>query len=208
MSFKGFLFIPDTSRFVITLLLLPASLALGCLNCWADTEDLETVDPMKKLAPNNFSSFISTIFLSWMNPIIYKGFKSPLNEDDLTALPTKVDVAENVKSFQYHYKQYLKSHNIQFNKGQKQAKLWIPFAKTFGKRFLLANVLALTHYSITFLGPQILKLLISLVEDKNEYVWKGYFFSTLLLCVYCISTVFFTSYLVQMYSIAISVSIS
>ena len=142
-----------------------------------------------------------------MNPIIYKGFKAPLNEDDLTALPTKVDVAENVKSFQFHWRQYLKNHNFQFgNDGQPQAKLWIPFVKTFGKRFILANVLALIHYSITFLGPQILKLLISLVEDKNEYVWKGYFFSTLLLCVFCVSTVFFTSYLVQMYSIAISVS--
>ena len=202
-------FFLDTSRFVITLLLLPLSLALGCLNCWADIEDLEPLNSLD-IAPNNLSSFMSAIFLSWLNPIIFKGYKAPLDEDDLTALPSKVDVKENVKSFQTHWREYLKSHKIQFSQpdSNNRAKLWIPFMKTFGKRFLLSNVLALTHYSITFLGPQILKLLISLVEDKNEYVWKGYFFSTLLLSVYCVSTVFFTSYLVQMYSIAISVSIS
>ena len=204
----------DYLRFVITLTLLPACTVLSLLNCWADVDDLEPINSSYDgTAPNNLNSFFSSVFLSWMNPIIWKGYKVPLSQKDLFALPTKVNVDFNVKTFQRHYHQYLKRNNINFqsHKGLKdkqkgKAKLWIPFLKTFGKRFLLSNTLAFIHYSITFLGPQILKLLISHIEDTDDYAWKGFLYSVLLLCVYFTSTIFFTSYLVHMYTIAVQVS--
>ena len=55
---------------------------------------------------------------------------------------------------------------------------------------------------------QVLKQLISLVESPDEFAWKGYFFSALLLIIYCTSTIFFTTYLVHMYCVAITVRIA
>ena len=78
--------------------------------------------------------------------------------------------------------------------------------KTLGWRLLLANILALVHYSVVFLGPQVLKKLIDHIEDPEDHAWKGYFFSVTLFLIYFTSTLFFQTYVVHMYSVAISVS--
>ena len=181
------------------------------MNFWADIDDLI---PIKNgdIAPNNLNSFFSAVFFSWMNPIIWKGYKVPLSQNDLFTLPSKVDVDLNVQLFERNYEQYLRSNGIHFGQSKKEGKkskkvqLWSPLLQTYGKTLLLANTLAFIHYSITFVGPQILKLLISHIEDPDVHAWKGIFYSLLLLCIYFTSSVFFASYLAQMYSIAVSVS--
>ena len=63
-------------------------------------------------------------------------------------------------------------------------------------------------FDFVFLLLQILKQLISLVENPNEYTWKGYVFSALLFLVYSTSTTFYTTYLTHMYCVAVTVSFS
>ena len=92
-----------------------------------------------------------------MNPIIWKGYKEPLVQDDLFNLPRKINVDENVVKFQTEWKSYLTKNKIKFSskKNRKRAKLWIPLIRTVGWRFLLANFLAFIHYNVTFAGPQV-----------------------------------------------------
>ena len=92
-----------------------------------------------------------------MNPLIWKGFKVPLTQNDLFNLPMKVNVNGNVDKFQNKWTNYLASNGISFSgkKSRKRAKIWIPLIHTVGWRFLLANFLALIHYSVPFLGPQV-----------------------------------------------------
>lgn len=194
----------NISRFVLTLTLLPSCCLLSLAQLWPDMEDLE---PAKdQLAPNNLNSFWSSVFLSWLTPLIWMGYKQPLSQKDLYFVPSKVDVDSNVDQFQIQWQNYLSRNGIDFKSKQKRtksAKLWIPLLRTFGWRFALANALGLVHYSVTFGGPQILKQLIALVENPQDYLWKGYLFSVLLFVVYALNTIFFTTYLVQMYSVAI-----
>ena len=131
------------------------SLSMVILNLWADKSDLEPIK--ENIAPNNTNSFFSSVFLTWMDGMIWKGFRKPLIQDDLFHMPEKVDVNENVKCFEKEWKDYLERNNIKFNhkniNAQKKAFFWIPLMRSFGMRFLLGNVLAFFHYSIVFTGP-------------------------------------------------------
>ena len=93
--------------------------------------------------------------------IIWKGFRKPLTQSDLFNLPLKVNVNENVKKFQKEWDAYLKRNNITFchktnNPSKKKiAKIWIPLFRTLGRRYLLGIALAIIHYNIIFIGPQV-----------------------------------------------------
>lgn len=52
---------------------------------------------------------------------------------------------------------------------------------TYGPRFLVTFVVAFIHYSLTFVSPQILKLLIRYISSEDEATWKGYFYALVLL---------------------------
>ena len=132
---------------------------LSVMNFWPDIKDL--VPLRENIAPNNQNSFFSSVFLSWMDPIIWKGFKRPLKQNDLFTLPSKVDVNENVKIFQKEWEDYLKRNNIKFNirnnntEKKKIAKFWIPLFKSLRGTFMLGTILAFIHYNLAFLGPQV-----------------------------------------------------
>ena len=60
----------DTSRFVLVITLVPICLILSLFQLWPDISDLEP--KYENLAPNNTNSFFSSVFLSWMDPLIWK----------------------------------------------------------------------------------------------------------------------------------------
>ena len=190
-------------RLILTATFVPVCCLLSLLNLYPDINDLEQ---SADLAPNNTNSFFSAVFLSWMTPLIWKGYKSPLSQKDLFNVPMKVNVDENVEKFQVQWNQYLKKNSFDFAKNGKvrqRANLWTPLIKTLGLRFLFANLLGLVHYSVQLLGPQVLKQLIDHIEKPQDYAWRGYFYSALLFVIYFINAIFFHNYLNQMYSIAI-----
>ena len=95
----------DLSRLVLTCTLSPVCLLLSLAQFWPDISDLEP--RFNDLAQNNTNSFYSSVFLSWMSPLIWKGYKAPLEQNDLYHLPRKVHVDENVNKFQKAWNSYL-----------------------------------------------------------------------------------------------------
>ncbi|XP_015979731.2 canalicular multispecific organic anion transporter 1 isoform X1 [Rousettus aegyptiacus] len=61
--------------------------------------------------------------------------------------------------------------------------------KTFQVIILQSFLLKLVNDILTFLSPQLLKLLISFANDRNSYVWIGYVYSILLFAVAFIQSV-------------------
>lgn len=75
-------------------------------------------------------------------------------------------------------------------------KSWLikTLLKTFWVMLLKAFILKLVHDILLFLNPQLLKLLISFVSDRNTYVWTGYFYVILLFAVTLIQSLCLQSY--------------
>lgn len=202
----------SSTRILLTATYMPMILLLFLFNIYADKNDLEwKKDDHTKACPEQLNSFISTVYVSWMDPLIWQGFRKPLSPTDLPPLPDKVNVDQTVKGFQKHWKDQIAKSKVNFSNRARNdddkniVSMWLPLLKTFGLRFLWATSIAIFHYTIAFVPPQILKLLINHIEDTDDYAWKGYFFASLLLLVNFTSTTLFNNYLIHMYTVAIKI---
>ena len=104
----------EVTNLILIITLVSACLMMSLLQFWPDTGNLEP--KYNDLAPNNTNSFFSSVFLSWMNPLIWKGYKVPLTQNDLFELPRKINVNENVEKFQNSWNAYLASNQISFSR--------------------------------------------------------------------------------------------
>jgi len=77
--------------------------------------------------------------------------------------------------------------------------------RTFGPEFLFGATLKLVQDLLAFVSPQILKFLISFVKDKEEYVWKGYFFAILLTITALVQTIFLGQYFQRMFIVGMRI---
>lgn len=66
--------------------------------------------------------------------------------------------------------------------------------KTFGPYFLMSFLFKAIHDIMMFAGPEILKLLIRFVTDKNAPDWHGYFYTVLLFLSACVQTLILHQY--------------
>lgn len=75
-------------------------------------------------------------------------------------------------------------------------KSWLVKAifKTFYMVLLKSFLLKLVYDLLTFLNPQLLKLLITFVSDPNSYAWLGYVFAILLFAVALIQSICLQTY--------------
>ena len=109
----------------------------------------------QKLSPENKNSFFSTIFISWLDSTIWKGYRhGPLTLDMLANNPDKINVEAAVKTFQHNWDRLYKEKEAK--KSKAEVGLVRPLMTSFGWRFLWSNMIALVHYSIVFVSPQVL----------------------------------------------------
>ncbi|XP_061083740.1 ATP-binding cassette sub-family C member 2-like [Conger conger] len=83
--------------------------------------------------------------------------------------------------------------------GEKEAEYpssWLVYTigKTFKWVLLESAVFKLLQDLLSFVGPQLLKLLITFSEDMTIYTWKGYLYTVLLLLVNILQSLFLQQY--------------
>uniref|UniRef100_A0A8C8SZK8 Multidrug resistance-associated protein 1 n=1 Tax=Pelusios castaneus TaxID=367368 RepID=A0A8C8SZK8_9SAUR len=66
--------------------------------------------------------------------------------------------------------------------------------KTFGPYFLMSFLFKASHDLMMFSGPEILKLLINFVNDKDAPDWQGYLYTGLLFACACLQTLILHQY--------------
>ncbi|XP_075021177.1 multidrug resistance-associated protein 1 isoform X6 [Calonectris borealis] len=75
-----------------------------------------------------------------------------------------------------------------------EASLFKVLYKTFGPYFLMSFLFKAAHDLLMFAGPEILKLLISFVNNKAAPNWQGYFYTGLLFVCACLQTLILHQY--------------
>ncbi|XP_058527585.1 ATP-binding cassette sub-family C member 2 [Ochotona princeps] len=86
-------------------------------------------------------------------------------------------------------------------------KSWLVKAlfKTFHMVLLKSFVLKLVYDILTFLNPQLLRLVIAFVSDKDSYVWIGYLYAISLFAVALIQSICLQTYFNMCFSLGMSV---
>uniref|UniRef100_A0A669DKL9 ABC-type glutathione-S-conjugate transporter n=1 Tax=Oreochromis niloticus TaxID=8128 RepID=A0A669DKL9_ORENI len=161
-----------------------------------------------RLNPEAGAPFLSRITFNWLNSMVLKGYKQPLVQEDMWDLNESDSTAFINERFQHFMKPELDAARVRFqNKMKKKSEergktedekkkkdskeeenypsSWLitTIYKTF-KRILIESVcFKLLEDVLTFVSPQLLKLMISFTQDKSRYAWEGYLYAVLLMVV-------------------------
>ncbi|XP_028983418.1 canalicular multispecific organic anion transporter 1 [Betta splendens] len=83
--------------------------------------------------------------------------------------------------------------------------LIITIYKTFKGLLLKSAVLKLLQDLLSFVSPQLLKLMISFTQDSGRYAWEGYLYAVLLLLVAILQSLFLQQYFHQCFVLGMKV---
>uniref|UniRef100_A0A8D2LTB3 Multidrug resistance-associated protein 1 n=1 Tax=Varanus komodoensis TaxID=61221 RepID=A0A8D2LTB3_VARKO len=146
--------------------------------------------------PESSASFLSKITFWWITGLLVRGYRKPLELKDLWSL-NKEDMSEEVVPglARNWAKEYTKakrqvrgslppvfaSPGLRKTRSRdKEPSLFKVLYKTFGPYFFMSFLFKAFHDLMMFAGPEILKLLINFVNDKDAPSWQGYLYTALL----------------------------
>ena len=129
-------------------------LCMTILNSFAD---LSGQGATQNIAPKYLASYASSLLFGWFDPLVIKGYKNPLVQNDLPPTPDSVEVNENVEAFMKHWTNFQLKNKVDFSsiEPRKRLSLGIPLLKAFGFQFGIGNLIGLFHYSVTFTSPMV-----------------------------------------------------
>lgn len=195
---------------VITLTFWPVVLVMVILNCLSEIPG-STDDAHEP--PEYRSSFASGLFFNWLGKLIRTGYRKSLVMEDLPKCPQVVEVDTNVNAFMQNWNDKVRRLGISFSTGQrlrhetpKTVSIWGVLIKTYWKKTLGTVLIALVHYTLTFVFPWILRLLINHVNSE-EQAWKGIFYTIILFINSSLWTITFHQYCQSMIAVSIQVPV-
>ncbi|XP_014486459.1 PREDICTED: multidrug resistance-associated protein 1 isoform X2 [Dinoponera quadriceps] len=201
----------------------PMILILFVLNFFVDAEPKFSEYPtVESPCPEQGASYPSRILFAWFDALAWKGFRKPLETSDLWSMNPEDMAMEIVPKFDKYWNKNLRktdevesakasfrkaSGQVDFNSGRKKkvASILPPICKAFGATFLFGAFLKLIQDIMTFISPQLLKVLIAFVKDDKEPMWKGYFYAVLLLLTATVQTLVLSQYFHRMFIVGLRI---
>ncbi|XP_038108731.1 multidrug resistance-associated protein 1 [Culex quinquefasciatus] len=162
-----------------------------------------------KECPELSASFPSRLLFSWFDRFLWKGYKKPLENEDLWDIKWENSSRVNFPLFDGYWKQTvektLKSRGLsKSSKTKKVASIVTPLIRAYGVPFAFGSFLHLVQDVLTFMSPQILRLIIDFV-DSSEPLWKGILYAVLLFLVAITQTVLSHQCMVYMFGIGLRI---
>ncbi|KRT79870.1 ABC transporter ATP-binding protein [Oryctes borbonicus] len=204
----------------------PIVLLMLFLNCFADKPP--TISKYRNSdspCPELRSSFLSKLVYTWFDPLAWKGYRNPLETKDLWDMNPEDSAFEVVPVYDKHWQNTVKKCQgaqttqqanatyksdpvgvdfVENTPKKKQASILPALVKTFGPMFLFGAFLKLVQDILTFVSPQVLRALISFVENKEEQ-WKGFLYAGLLFVTAGIQTLILSQYFQRMFIVGMRI---
>ncbi|KAL8585023.1 hypothetical protein ACOMHN_043659 [Nucella lapillus] len=204
-----------------TIFLFLLVLAAFILSALVDRKpQFEEVQQETNPCPEGSASFLSVITFWWFTGMVVKGYKQALvradlwslNAEDTTAAvkqlyekywqaqvsPKKRRGAAEVNGVQAEalYKDGAVSTEVKVVDGAGRGKpsLLKTLLRSFAPFFMVAVGFKLIHDILMFVSPQLLKRLIQFTTNKEEYMWRGYFYAGLLFGVALVQSLLLHQY--------------
>uniref|UniRef100_A0A4W5LCT3 ABC-type glutathione-S-conjugate transporter n=1 Tax=Hucho hucho TaxID=62062 RepID=A0A4W5LCT3_9TELE len=177
--------------------LIVAELILSCFN--EKPPLFSNIDTDPNPCPQSTAGFLSTMTFWWFTSMAIKGYKNPLEAKDLWSLnkrdSSEVVVPKLLREWEVEQAKALYSKPLpegesnhvggesspeevevllSKTKDPKKPSFLRSLIKAFGPYFLIGSAFKLLQDLITFVNPQLLKLLISFTKQKGAPTWWGY----------------------------------
>ncbi|XP_063223011.1 multidrug resistance-associated protein 1-like [Bacillus rossius redtenbacheri] len=161
--------------------------------------------PVQKPCPWLAASFPARLFFSWLDGFVWKGYRTPLKDQDMWDLIPENTANHVVTEFQKHWQRSLSVHadsagpQAMFNhnsgsidfaggKAKKKQPSFLPaLCKMFGLVFLAGSAVRVVADFLPFINPQLLSQLIAFV-GSDEPMWHGFVYAGLMLVASILQT--------------------
>uniref|UniRef100_A0A9J7ZL09 ABC-type glutathione-S-conjugate transporter n=2 Tax=Cyprinus carpio TaxID=7962 RepID=A0A9J7ZL09_CYPCA len=213
---------PDIVRYLAFFSYFALQLAQLFLSCFADRAPSGKA-ALKNACPVQDASFLSKILFWWFSGLVFKGYRSPLQAEDLWSLREE-DTSEKIisdleeewtaeRTKLQHTSIALGSRlpeQAQFlRKIQKEQSsgfcLLRTLARSFGPYFLNGTLCLMVHDAFMFSVPQVLSLLLGFMKDEDAPMWKGFFYASLMFLLSCLQSVFNHQYTYTCFTVGMRV---
>ncbi|XP_063585006.1 multidrug resistance-associated protein 1-like isoform X1 [Penaeus indicus] len=223
----------DTDQFTFAtyMVYFPLVIIMLLLNSFADATPKYINFPRgEKPCPETEASFLSRITFSWLDKMIWRGYRQPVEQSQLWDLSYENASFRIVRKWDKNWrKTTAKAYNkgeshtsakytnasahveISGTAGNKEHYLSIlpTIVRTFGPTFLFGAVFKLFHDILQFISPQILSALINYIESdkegESEPVWRGYFYACLMLICAQLQSFLLAQYFMKMFIVGLQI---
>ncbi|XP_056606838.1 multidrug resistance-associated protein 1 [Triplophysa dalaica] len=216
---------PDIVRYLAFFSYFGLQLAQLFLSCFADRAPSGKA-VLKNACPVEDASFLSKILFWWFSGLVLKGYRSPLQAEDLWSLREE-DTSEKIISdleeewtaertkLQQHLSTSVALESRVPEQGQLLRKiqkeqssgfcLLRTLVRSFGPYFLTGTLCLVVHDAFMFAVPQVLSLLLGFMKDEDAPLWKGYFYASLMFLLSCLQSVFNHQYTYTCFTVGMRV---
>ncbi|KAF1745727.1 hypothetical protein GCK72_022174 [Caenorhabditis remanei] len=179
------------------------------LCCFADTPSNGYVG--KNSCPEYTASFLNQLTFEWFSGLAYLGNKKSLEKEDLWDLNER-DKAENlIPSFMNNLKPQVEGYRRLIKKNPEAAipknhpSILIPIFKTYKFTLLAGGCYKLMFDLLQFVAPELLRQLISFIEDKSQPMWIGVSIALLMFLSSLIQSMILHQYFHEMFRLGMNI---
>uniref|UniRef100_A0AAY4E5B9 ATP-binding cassette, sub-family C (CFTR/MRP), member 2 n=1 Tax=Denticeps clupeoides TaxID=299321 RepID=A0AAY4E5B9_9TELE len=206
--------IPDLPRFCLFYIAFGLQVIGLILSAFADVP-LDVKERVKK-NPEIGASFLSRITFNWFNSMVFHGYKRPLVQDDMWELNEEDSTRHICQKFESIMNTELGKarRRLQMKQSRKKAKQKSdPHLNGLSKGvshdvLVMSAFLKLLQDVLSFISPQLLKLMISFTQDSTIFLWKGYMYAVLLMLVAFLQSIFLQQYFQLCFVLGVKVRIA
>lgn len=205
------------------------------ISCFADAEPIEYIHGRQK-NPNQElnSSFLSRLTFSYFDGMAWRGFKKPLETDNMWDLKYGDSSKDVTPLFQKHWakalekagkvtyadlgeynlydqksslQQKFSSSNQTLNgkkKKKNQASIVTPIMKSFGATFAFGSIIKVIYDLLIFVNPQLLDKIISFAKSDDP-LWKGLSYAVALFAVASLNTLLVGQHFTRMFYVGMRI---
>ncbi|KAK7082098.1 Canalicular multispecific organic anion transporter 1 [Halocaridina rubra] len=222
----------DTVGFVLYMIYFPLIVVMLVLNCFADaTPEYVHFSRGERPCPETSASYFSRIMFAWLDPLIWRGYRQPLEQKNLWNLSYENASHYVVSVWDNHYKKYMaknekktstntwadqtnNANHIEMsekteNTSKKKVKISIlpTMLRTYGPAFSFGAFLKLIYDLLQFVSPLILSSLISFTENVNgnEPEWHGYFYASIMFASAQLQSFILGQYFMKMFLVGLRI---
>ncbi|XP_019172874.1 PREDICTED: ABC transporter C family member 4-like [Ipomoea nil] len=130
------------------------------------TEDINNVQGDSNVSGYTTASLLSKAVWNWMNPVLCKGYKSPLTADDIPSLPPEFCAEKMALLFERSWPKAGENMNHPVLKS---------LARCFWKQIAFTGFLAIVRLGVMYVGPLLINTFISFASGDRSNPSEGYF---------------------------------
>ncbi|KAK7303787.1 hypothetical protein RJT34_14704 [Clitoria ternatea] len=116
------------------------------------------------LSPYAYASFLSKLVWLWMNPLLNKGYKTPLKLEDVPSLPLEYRAEKMSELFQSNWPKPGENskHPVR-----------LTLFRCFWKHIVFTGFLAVTRLAVMYIGPMLIRNFVDFTSRKNSTPYEG-----------------------------------